>query len=96
MRLIYHCLQTPRSPDPPDQRRGNEHDPHWHGLPPALKQRNDRVWRVGRRYCYNKEKLEVEVRWEDALLESSEMRDGKSAVAEARNDEGLKLSFRSR
>jgi hypothetical protein len=40
--------------------------------------------------------LEVEVHWEDALLESSEMRDGKSAVAEARHDEGPKWPFRSR
>ena len=51
---------------------------------------------MGHRYSYNKEKLEVEVRWEDALLESSEMWNGKGAVAEARHDEGLKGLFISR
>lgn len=45
--------------------------------------------------CYgrHKEKLEVEVRWEDAFLERSELGKGDSMVAKACHDKSLKGSF---
>jgi hypothetical protein len=91
--LIYHCLQSPRSEDCPVEGRRDEHDPDWQQLIPTPNKRDDRVWWMCRCYSRDKEKLEVEIRWEDAFLQVSELRKGNSTIANPGYDECLKESF---
>lgn len=91
--LIYHGLQSSWSKYCPVERRRQEHDADWQQFIPALNERHDRVRRICRYHSRDKEKLDVEVRWKDALLECSELRKGDCTVAEPSHDKSLKASF---